>query len=84
MTDENNLPRIQRIIAILWPSFLAAGASMIVLFLLFSPDELVPELKAGGASNMAIYSATFFFLWFTALFACILSCYFLRPCNRCN
>lgn len=84
MSNDNDIPLIQRVVAILWPSFLSAGAGMIVLFLIFSPDELVPEMKASGVSNMAIYSVTFLFLWFTALVACALSCYFLRPCHRCN
>jgi hypothetical protein len=44
----------------------------------------VPELRASGVSNMAIYSVTFIYLWVTALIACALSCYFLRPCSRCN
>lgn len=82
--DYDDVPTIQRVIAILWPSFLAAGAAMILLFIIFSPDELVPELRASGVSNMAVYSVTFIFLWATALTACALSCYFLRPCNRCN
>lgn len=82
--EKEEVPLVQRIIAVLWPSFLAAGASMIVLFLIFSPDELVPELRAAGASNMAVYSVTFGFLWVTTLVACALSCYFMRPCSRCN
>ncbi|HBE93128.1 MAG TPA: hypothetical protein DDW55_11625 [Gammaproteobacteria bacterium] len=82
--DNDEVPLIQRIIAILWPSFLAAGAAMILLFVVFSPDELLPELRATGVSNMAIYSVTFIFLWATTLFACALSCYFMRPCSRCN
>lgn len=82
--DNDEVPLIQRIIAVLWPSFLTAGAAMILLFLVFSPDELVPELRATGVSNMAIYSVTFIFLWATTLVACTLSCYFIRPCSRCN
>jgi len=82
--EKEEVPLVQKIVAVLWPSFLAAGASMIVLFLIFSPDELVPELRAAGVSNMAVYSVTFVFLWATTLIACALSCYFLRPCSRCN
>ena len=83
-TSNEEVPLIQKIIAVLWPSFLAAGASMIVLFIIFSPDELVPELRAAGVGNMTIYSVSFLYLWATTLVACGLSCYFMRPCSRCN
>ena len=82
--ENEEVPLIQKVIAVLWPSFLAAGAAMILLFVVFSPDELVPELRASGVSNMAVYSVTFLFLWATTLVACSLSCYFMRPCSRCN
>jgi hypothetical protein len=33
---------------------------------------------------MAFYSVTFLFLWLACLVSCVLTCYFLRPCERCN
>ena len=84
MSDKEEIPKIQRIVAVLWPSFLTSGVAMIIFYWIFSPEELFPELIASGVGNMAIYSVTFLFLWATTLTSCLLSCYFLRPCNRCN
>jgi hypothetical protein len=90
MSEKNStngneeIPKIQRIIAVLWPSFLTAGVAMIIFYWIFSPGEVFPELYASGVGNMAFYSVTFLFLWLTCLVSCLLSCYFLRPCNRCN
>ena len=83
-TGKEDIPRIQRIVAVLWPSFLTAGVAMILFYWVFSPGEVFPELAASGVSNMAFYSVSFLFLWLTCLASCLLSCYFLRPCNRCN
>jgi len=85
MTETTeSIPRIQRIIAVLWPSFLTAGVATVMLFILFSPDEMFPEQRAAGTSSLAIYSLSFLFLWATTLLACVMSCYFLRPCKRCS
>ena len=82
--SSKEIPRIQRIIAVLWPSFLTAGVAMILFYWVFTPGEVFPELYASGVGYMAFYSVTFLFLWLTCLVSCLLSCYFLRPCNRCN
>lgn len=84
MTDKNEIPIIQRVIAVLWPSFLTSGVAMTIFYWVFSPDEIFPEHVASGVGHMAMYSTTFFFLWLTTITSCLLSCYFLRPCNRCN
>jgi len=84
MSEQEEIPKIQRVVAVLWPSFLVSGVAMILFYWVFSPGEVFPELEASGVSNMAFYSISFLFLWLTTLTSCLLSCYFLRPCNRCN
>jgi len=84
MSEKEEIPQIQHVVAILWPSFLTSGVAMILFYWIFSPGEVFPELVASGASNMAFYSVTFLFLWLTTLTSSLLSCYFLRPCSRCN
>jgi hypothetical protein len=84
MSEQTEIPKIQRVVAVLWPSFLTSGLAMILFYWIFSPGEVFPELQASGVSNMAFYSITFLFLWLTTLTSCVLSCYFLRPCSRCN
>ncbi len=84
MSENEEIPKIQRAIAILWPSFLTSGVAMILFYWIFSPGEVFPELVAGGTSNMAFYSVTFLLLWLITLISCLLSSYFLRPCNHRN
>lgn len=83
ITKENaRIPFNQRVIAILWPSFLAALAATAVFFWLFNPAEL--SLLAGhpDLSSIGGYTAGFFFFWLMCALASWLSVYFSRPCNH--
>ncbi len=81
MEDNPTIPRVQRVIAVLWPSFLVAGAATVMFFTAFDPHDLA-DLLSRGASSTAIYSIGFFFFWSLTVSACALSCYFQRPCDR--
>lgn len=73
------IPRIQQVIAVLWPSFITAGLATIVFFSLFDPLELFPNLNV---SRLACYSCGFFVFWALTAGTSLLTCYFQRPCDR--
>jgi hypothetical protein len=75
------IPRIQRAIAVLWPSFLIAGFATVLLFAVIDPRDvaaagLIPEVSRVGA-----YTIGFFAFWLLTASSSILTCYFQRPCE---
>ncbi len=82
MENTQPIPRVQRIVAVLWPSFLVAGAATMVFFTAFDPHDLAYLLRRSDSSSTAVYSIGFFFFWLLTFSACALSCYFQRPCTR--
>ncbi|HFD81466.1 MAG TPA: hypothetical protein ENK05_13910 [Gammaproteobacteria bacterium] len=82
--DDTNsgAPGIQRIIAILWPSFLTSGIATGLFFTLFDPHELMMLSGHLEISRTAAYSIGFFSFWLLTASTCALTCYFLRPCER--
>ncbi len=77
---EHNLPIVQRIVSVLWPSFLVASLTTVLFFVVFDPQELgmlagLPELTRTGG-----YTIGFFFFWFMGALGCALTCYFRKPC----
>ena len=57
--NEHNLPIVQRIVSVLWPSFLVASLATVLFFVVFDPEELgmlaesYPADEA-GLSNLAL------------------------------
>ncbi len=76
------LPRIQCVIAVLWPSFLVAGVANVLFFIAIDPRELVQAGIIPEISRLGAYTIGFFLFWLTTASACLLSCYFQRPCPR--
>jgi hypothetical protein len=64
---------VRQAIAILWPSFIAAGIGTVVFFSLLDPVDLffVGPLELG---RMAGYSFGFFFFWALAAASSWLTC----------
>lgn len=60
---------------ILWPSFLAAGIGVGIVFTLIDPDELVVLGNHVHASRTAIYTLGFFILWAICACASAMSCF---------
>jgi hypothetical protein len=60
---------------ILWPSFLAAGIGVGIIFTLVDPTELVVLGHPLHASRIAIYTLGFFVLWVLCAAASALSCF---------
>jgi hypothetical protein len=57
------MPRSQRAIAVLWPSFVVAIAATGLFFSAFNPRDLVPFNLDLEVSPLAVYSIGFFIFW---------------------
>ena len=79
-----DIPVIQRVIAVLWPSFITSGIATGVFFTLFDPQELMILSGQLDISRMGAYSIGFFGFWILTSSTCALTCYFQRPCERVN
>lgn len=82
--NEQKTPRIQRIISVLWPSFLTAGAATILFFTAFDPQLILAVSGYGEVSRLAGYTIGFFCFWLLTASSCALTCYFQKPCERIN
>lgn len=78
MIDEG-IPAGQRIISILWPSFLTAAAATVVFFALFDPRELLAYTEFANASRLGVYTVGFFLFWLLTSASSTLTAYFQRP-----
>ena len=84
-TDNNTakeIPTIQKVIAVLWPSFLTAGVATILFFAYFDPQLLMQVSGYGEISRMAGYTIGFFLFWMLTSVTCVMTCYFQRPCAK--
>lgn len=79
MSNAGSIPTAQKIIAVLWPSFLTAGVATVVFFTAFDPWEL--DLL-GGATRLGAYTAGFFLFWLLTATTSLLTMYFQRPCSE--
>ena len=66
---------------VLWPSFIAAGIGVGIIFTLVDPTELVVLGHPVQASRLAVYTLGFFTLWSICAVASALSC-FLRATSH--
>ena len=87
MSEQNNnnekeIPTIQKVIAVLWPSFLTAGVATILFFAYFDPQLLMQVSGYGEITRMAGYTIGFFLFWLLTSITCVMTCYFQRPCAK--
>lgn len=82
--NKKEVPRIQQIVAVMWPSFLTAGIATILFFTAFDPDIILPASGYNVVSRTAGYSIGFFCFWILTASSCALTCYFQRPCDHIN
>jgi hypothetical protein len=66
---------LKKIMWILWPSFIAAGIGVGIIFSLIDPMELVVLGDRVHASRTTVYSLGFFVLWAIAAMASAMSCF---------
>lgn len=76
------IPLAQRIIAILWPSFLTSGIATVLFFTAFDPQHLLLDTRFAEMSRIGAYTIGFFMFWLLTTITSSLSCYFQRPCNK--
>ncbi len=76
------IPKVQKLIAVFWPSFLVAGLGTILIFTTLDPDEIITPVWIADMSHMEVYTLGFLFLWVLGILACYLTCYFQTPQDR--
>jgi len=80
-STEQNIPTVQKIAAVLWPSFLTAGIATILFFTAFDPQLIMAVSGYGEISRLGGYSMGFFIFWLLTSSSCALTCYFRKPCD---
>lgn len=81
--DHPPRPMAQRLGAILWPSFFAAGVSTMVLFAFVDPIELAAISFPGlEISRQAGHTVAFLGFWLGYASACTFTWLLLRPKSR--
>ena len=75
-----DIPRVQRLVAVLWPSFLTAGLANALFFTAFDPLDLAALTDYPHISRTGAYTIGFFLFWLLTSGTCALTCYFQRPC----
>lgn len=75
------IPRIQRVIAVLWPSFLIAGVATVLFFAVIDPRDVAAAGLIPEVSRMGAYTIGFFAFWLLTASSSLLTCYFQRPCE---
>ena len=83
--DHPLRPRAQRIGAILWPSFFAAGVATMVFFAYVDPlalrDMTFPEFPL---TREVGYTVGFFMFWLATASSSLFTWFLLRPASRFN
>jgi hypothetical protein len=75
------IPLIQRVIAILWPSFITAGIATVLLTTAFDPAEIFIDYDI---NRLGVYTICFFMFWLFGAVTAAATCYFLKPCEAIN
>jgi len=76
-TPIAELPAVQRVSSVLWPSFLLAGAATVVFFALIDPVSMLDCQGAPPLSRTAAYSLGFFLFWLLTAASSGATLYFL-------
>lgn len=77
-TTTQDRPMVQRVAAILWPSFVLAGMADGVFFTWFDPLDLLSCTGQPPFGRLGAYSIGFFMFWLLAAGSSALTCFFLR------
>jgi len=79
----SSIPAIQRIVAILWPSFIVAGIATVLFTTAFDPANTDIFIEY-GISRLGSYTICFFLFWLFGAATSAATCYFLKPCETVN
>jgi len=82
LQSEHEVPKMQQIVSVFWPSFLTSGIATILFFTAFDPQLIMMVSGYGEITRMGGYTAGFFIFWLLTASTCALTCYFRRPCKR--
>ena len=74
----NEIPVIQRVVAILWPSFITSGIATIIFTTAFDPEVIFVDYDI---SRLGVYTISFFLFWLFGAVTAITTCFFLKPCS---
>ncbi len=75
------IPLIQRVVAILWPSFITAGIATVLFTTAFDPAVMLIDYDI---SRVGAYSICFFLFWLFGATTAATTCFFLKPCQAIN
>lgn len=75
---------MQRLIWILWPSFVMAGIAEAVFFTLIDPQELYLFGEPVSFSRIATYSIGFFAFWALCAASSMFTCFIQRSSSELN
>lgn len=78
----DNIPYAPRIIAVLWLSFLMAGAATGVFFSAIDPMELRNCVDFPEVNRTAAYSIGFFLFWLLTASSSLLAVFFTYPADK--
>ncbi len=80
---QQQIPKTQKCIAVLWPSFLVAIVATGLFFSAFDPADLYPFGEDTEVSRLGIYSIGFLFFWLVSTISGIGTLYFaITNCMR--
>ena len=80
---EQQVPKTQKCIAVLWPSFLVAIVVTGLFFSAFDPDDLYPFGNSPEISRLGIYSIGFLCFWLISTISGVGTLYFaITNCMR--
>ena len=82
--SRENAPKSQRLVAVLWPSFLVSGVATVLVFVMFDPRPLLANTDWAELSRLGAYSIGFFWFWLITAASSWLTCYFQRPPSSLN
>ena len=82
--DMKSIPKVQRIIAVFWPSFFTAGIATALFFAAFDPIDLGAVIGIEDVDRLEFYSIGFFLLWILTASSSSLTRYFEKPVDEIN
>lgn len=75
---------MQKLIWILWPSFVVAGIAETIFFTLFDPQDLQLFGLPNGLSRVAFYSVGFLFFWLVTAASSTFTCFIQKSASEIN
>jgi hypothetical protein len=79
LVQSSDVPRVQRVAAVLWPSFIMAGVATTFFFAFLDPLDLLGCQGEPPFGRHAAYSIGFFLFWLLTAGSSLLTAYFLKP-----